>query len=161
MEEIKLVNEEKILTENFQGNIEELKIMSSFYSNFINNIKNLTHFDNTKFKFKRGNNKNIFNSVLFDNIESMYDSFQTFIKNIKNVSNKIQNYLIKQIELFIDEQSKIYQNITKNIKQLIKKYNENKMISKNYEHIYKYEINRFNSFILNNNNYYDEIKKKY
>jgi hypothetical protein len=136
----------------------------------------------------------------------MYDSFQTFIKNIKNVSNKIQNYLIKQIELFIDEQSKIYQNITKNIKQLIKKYNENKMmiefaknnyykssfenkknnnnsfinqftfknkdfdnslafsiknkmISKNYEHIYKYEINRFNSFILNNNNYYDEIKK--
>ena len=206
MEEIKLVNEEKILTENFQGNIEELKILSNFYSTFINNLKSLSHFENTKFKFKRGNNKNIFKSVLFDNIESMYDSFQTFIKNIKNVSNKIQNYLIKQIELFIDEQSKIYQNITKNIKQLIKKYNENKMmidfaknnyykssfenkknnnnsfinqftfknkdfdnslafsiknkmISKNYEHIYKYEINRFNSFILNNNNYYDEIKK--
>ena len=106
MEEIKFANEEKILTENFQGNIEELKIMSSFYSNFINNIKNLTHFDNTKFKFKRGNNKNIFNSVLFDNIESMYDSFQTFINNIKNISNKIQNHLIKPINLFMDDQSK-------------------------------------------------------
>ena len=33
------------------------------------------------------------------------------------------------------------------------------MISKNYEHIYKYEINGFNSFILNNNNSYNEIKK--
>ena len=206
MEEIKFANEEKILTENFQGNIEELKIMSSFYSNFINNIKNLTHFDNTKFKFKRGNNKNIFNSVLFDNIESMYDSFQTFINNIKNISNKIQNHLIKPINLFMDDQSKVYQNTSKNIKQLIKEYDDhkmmheyaknnyylssfinkknnnnsiinqitfknkdfdnsfansikNKMISKNYEHIYKYEINGFNSFILNNNNSYNEIKK--
>ena len=206
MEEIKFSKDNKIFTENFQANIDDLKIMSNFFNNFINNIKNITLFQNNKLKSKRGNNPNIYESILLSNVENIYESFKTCINSIKNITTKIQNDLIKPIDLFVDEQSKVYQNTNKNIKQIIKQYKDhrtlleyaknnyykssfeikktntnsiitqysfkneefddslalsikNKMIAKNYESIYKYEINRYNSFISNINNNYNEIKK--
>ena len=206
MEEIKLIKEDKIFSDNFQTNIDELKIMSNFFNSFINIIKSISPFQSSKLKSKRGNNPNIYESILLSNIENIYDSFKMCINNIKNITNKIQNDLIKPIELFIDEQSKVYQNNGKNIKRIIKNYREykimldyaknnyykssfeikksnndtiisqysfknedfdnslalnikNKMIVKNYENIYKYEISRYNSLISNIKNDYNEIKK--
>ena len=207
MEEIKLAKDDKIFNENYQTNIEELKNMSHFFNSFITNIKSISFFQNNKSKSKRLNNPNIYESILLNNVESIYDSFKLCIDNIKNITTKIQNDLIKPIDLFIDEQSKIYQNNSKNIKQMIKQCNDhkilldfaknnyykssfeikknnnnsfisqysfkneefdnslalnikNKMIAKNYENIYKYEINRYNSFISDINSNYNEIKKK-
>ena len=207
MEEIKLAKDDKIFNENFQTNIEELKNMSHFFNSFITNIKSISFFQNNKSKSKRLNNPNIYESILLNNVESIYDSFKLCIDNIKNITTKIQNDLIKPIDLFIDEQSKIYQNNSKNIKQMIKQCNDhkilldfaknnyykssfeikknnnnsfisqysfkneefdnslalnikNKMIAKNYENIYKYEINRYNSFISDINSNYNETKKK-
>ena len=206
MEETKFSKDNKIFNENFQANIDDLKIMSNFFNNFINNIKNLTLFQNNKSKSKRGSNPNIYESILLNNVENIYESFKTCVNSIKNITNKIQDDLIKPIDLFIDEQSKVYQNTSKNIKQIIKKYKDhrtlleyaknnyykssfeikksntnsiitqysfkneefddslalsikNKMIAKNYESIYKYEINRYNSFISGINNNYNDIKK--
>ena len=205
MEEIKLAKEDKILSDNFQANIDELKIMSNFFNSFINNIESLSFFQNNKTKQKRGTNPNIYESILLNNIENIYNSFKNCINNIKNITTKIQNDLIKPIELFIEEQSKVYQNNSKNIKQIIKNYKEhkiildfaknnyykssfelkknnitllsqysfknedfdnslafnikNKMMAKNYESIYKYEIKRYNLFISNIKNDYNEIKK--
>ena len=181
--------------------------MSHFFNSFITNIKSISFFQNNKSKSKRLNNPNIYESILLNNVESIYDSFKLCIDNIKNITTKIQNDLIKPIDLFIDEQSKIYQNNSKNIKQMIKQCNDhkilldfaknnyykssfeikknnnnsfisqysfkneefdnslalnikNKMIAKNYENIYKYEINRYNSFISDINSNYNETKKK-
>ena len=106
MEETKFSKDNKIFNENFQANIDDLKIMSNFFNNFINNIKNLTLFQNNKSKSKRGSNPNIYESILLNNVENIYVSFKTCINSIKNITNKIQNDLIKQIDLFIDEQSK-------------------------------------------------------
>ena len=207
MQEIQLEKEDKILNENFQINIEELKNMSNFFNSFINNIKNITSFRGNKYKSKKENNPNIYESILSKNLKSFYESFKTCINGIKNITNNIQNDFIKPIDLFIDEQSKIYQNNNKIIKQMIKQYNDykimlefaknnyfksslevkknnnnslliqssfknegfdnslalnikNKMIAKNYESIYKYEINKYNNFVSNINKNYFEVKKR-
>ena len=206
MEEIKLAKDDRIFNENFQTNIDELKNMANFFNSFINNAKNISFFQSNKLKSKKLNSPNIYESILLNNVELMCDSFKKFVSTIKDITNKIQNDLIKPIDLFVDEQSKIYQNNSKNIKQMIKQYNEqkilleyaknnyykssyeikksnnnflisqysfkneefddslalnikNKMIAKNYESLYRYEINKYNSFISNINANYYEIKK--
>ena len=201
MEEIKLVKEDKILKDNCQTNIDGLKNMSDFLKTFINNFKTFSFFQSQKSKYKKGKDHNMYESILSNNVDSIYDSFKICVDNIRNIMNKIQNNLIKSFDLFIDEQSKEYQNNSKNIKDLIKKYNDqkmqleyaknnyykssfelrknnnnfllsqysfknvefdnsfavdikNKMTAKNYESIYKNEINRYNSIVLNINIYY-------
>ena len=207
MEENKFLKEDIILNDNFQSNIDELKNMSFFLNTFINNIKNSNYFQINKTKSKRANNSNIYESILLDKIEGIYDAFKISINNIKNIMNKVQKELIEPINLFINEQTKIYQISDKDIKELVKKYKEhkimleyaknkyykssfelkknnkksilsqysfkneefdstlaqdikNKMIAKNYENIYKYEIKRYNSFISDIKKDYNEIKKK-
>ena len=206
MEEIKLVKEDKILKDNCQTNIDGLKNMSDFLKTFINNFKTFSFFQSQKSKYKKGKDHNMYESILSNNVDGIYDSFKICVDNIRNIMNKIQNNLIKSFDLFIDEQSKEYQNNSKNIKDLIKKYNDqkmqleyaknnyykssfelrknnnnfllsqysfkniefdnsfavdikNKMTAKNYEAIYKNEINRYNSIVLNINNSFIEIKK--
>ena len=207
MEENKLIKEDEILNDNFQSNIDELKNMSYFLSAFINNVKNLSFFQINKTKSKRANNSNIYESILLNNIEGIYDAFKISINNIKNIMNKIQIDLIEPINSYINEQIKMYQISDKDIKELVKKYKEhkimleyaknkyykssfelkknnkksilsqfsfkneefdsalaldirNKMIAKNYEIIYKYEIKRYNSFISDIKKEYNEIKKQ-
>ena len=207
MEENKLIKEDEILNDNFQSNIDELRNMSYFLSAFINNVKNLSFFQINKTKSKRANNSNIYESILLNNIEGIYDAFKISINNIKNIMNKIQIDLIEPINSYINEQIKMYQISDKDIKELVKKYKEhkimleyaknkyykssfelkknnkksilsqfsfkneefdsalaldirNKMIAKNYEIIYKYEIKRYNSFISDIKKEYNEIKKQ-
>ncbi len=206
MEETRLIKENKLLNENFQSNIEELKNICNFFNTFINNFKNISFFQINKTKTKKGMNQNIYESTLSKYIEGIYDSFKNSINNIKNIINKIQIDLIEPINVFINEQSKVYQTTNNSINEILKKYNENKlllenakknyykssyeikknkknviltqysfkneefdnsfaidiknkMIAKNYESIYRYEINRYDSFVLRINNKYSEIKK--
>ena len=128
MEDIKLVKEETILNDNFQSNIDELKNMSNFLSTFIYNMKNVSYFQINKNKSKKGNNPNVYDSVLLNNVEGIYEAFKTSLKNIKNIMNKIQKDLIEPINLFINEQNKLYQNSDKSIKEIIKKYKEHKIL---------------------------------
>ena len=126
--------------------------MSHFFNSFITNIKSISFFQNNKSKSKRLNNPNIYESILLNNVESIYDSFKLCIDNIKNITTKIQNDLIKPIDLFIDEQSKIYQNNSKNIKQMIKQCNDHKILldfAKNnyYKSSFEIKKNNNNSFI--------------
>ena len=128
MEENKFLKEDIILNDNFQSNIDELKNMSFFLNIFINNIKNSNYFQINKTKSKRANNSNIYESILLDKIEGIYDAFKISINNIKNIMNKVQKELIEPINLFINEQTKIYQISDKDIKELVKKYKEHKIM---------------------------------
>ena len=128
MEENKFLKEDIILNDNFQSNIDELKNMSFFLNTFINNIKNSNYFQINKTKSKRANNSNIYESILLDKIEGIYDAFKISINNIKNIMNKVQKELIEPINLFINEQTKIYQISDKDIKELVKKYKEHKIM---------------------------------
>ena len=64
MGEIRLINENKVLNENFQSNIEELKNICNFFNTFINNFKNISVFQINKTKTKKGSNQNIYESTL-------------------------------------------------------------------------------------------------
>ena len=101
--------------------------MSDFLKTFINNFKTFSFFQSQKSKYKKGKDHNMYESILSNNVDGIYDSFKICVDNIRNIMNKIQNNLIKSFDLFIDEQSKEYQNNSKNIKDLIKKYNDQKM----------------------------------
>ena len=151
MEEIKLAKDDRIFNENFQTNIDELKNMANFFNSFINNAKNISFFQSNKLKSKKLNSPNIYESILLNNVELMCDSFKKFVSTIKDITNKIQNDLIKPIDLFVDEQSKIYQNNSKNIKQMIKQYNEQKILleyAKNNYYKSSYEIKKSNNNFL-------------
>ena len=152
MEDINLVKEETILNDNFQSNIDELKNMSNFLSTFIYNMKNVSYFQINKNKSKRGNNPNIYDSVLLNNVEGIYEAFKTSLKNIKNIMNKIQKDLIEPINLFINEQNKLYQNSDKSIKEIIKKYKEHKIMleyakNKYYKTSYEIKKNKSNAIL--------------
>ena len=204
MNESTLDVEDKILNDDFQTNIDELKKMSDFFKSFINNFENISVFQEKKNKQKKENSAFIYQSFLLSSLVGIYDSFQICINNIKNIMIKIKNGLIMPLDEFRSEQLKIYKNKLNRLKELnkiynkqeillekaknnyykssydFKKNNENKiiqynfnneninnslalsikkkMIAKNYEYIYRYELSRYNKTISDINNEYNEIK---
>ena len=149
--------ENKNLNDIFQFNIEQLKVMTNFLNTFANNFKNISFFNNNKIKSKIVDKEFLNKSFLSNGIEAIYDSFKICINNIKRDISNIQNDLIKPMELFIDQQSKIYQNNNIAIKDLFKKGNEHKMMldhSKNNYYKASYEVKKnSNNYLLSQNTF--------
>ena len=202
-----LSKEDKILSDSFQVNIDEFKKMSDFLKVFVDNFKNFSIFEEKKPKGKNENISLVYQSILLTGLTGIYDSFKSWVNNIKGIMHKIENGIIKPLDEFRFEQLKIYKDDLNKIKEINKIYTKqnylldkarynyyissqqlkkdnnnenvkrnfknedidnslsnsikNKMIAKNYENIYRYELARYNSIISNINNNYNTTKTNF
>ena len=202
-----LSKEDKILSDSFQVNIDEFKKMSDFLKVFVDNFKNFSIFEDKKPKGKKENISLVYQSILLTGLTGIYDSFKSWVNNIKGIMQKIENGIIKPLDEFRFEQLKIYKDDLNKIKEINKIYTKqnylldkarynyyissqqlkkdnnnenvkrnfknedidnslsnsikNKMIAKNYENIYRYELARYNSIIYDINNNYNTTKTNF
>ena len=208
-EESDLFKEKKLLEGTFKDSLKEMRKVSSFLKTFIKmhqemrkiyeNKDNLAFENNSK-----ENKKNSSNSFLFTNINNVYDSFHTFIKETNNSMSSMEKDLVKPLDDFIESQLNFYKkdlNLMKKIEynfqnnktilnnsknnyykssyisnkidaheidnSIIKGNNDlnlkrdiltrKKMIARNDEYIYKYEIDKYNKNIAGLNKEYDTL----
>ena len=115
MDDSKFDLEDKLLSDDCQENIDELKKMAVFFKEFINIHRYEAELYEKNSKKKHNDSTEIHQSILLSSLTGIYDSFQTCINSTKNIMNKMENELIQPLDFFRTEQLKIY------------KYNINKM----------------------------------
>ena len=221
LDEFNILSERKELEENYRDSLKELRKISSFLKTFIKmheemgkvyenkdkeienkNENNKDKKQNEKKEKEKNDNSKKTNSLLFSNINNIYDSFNLLMKNTQTLFFSLQNDLVIPLDDFIQNQLNFYnKNLTKmkkinsnaqayktiletsennyykssyisnkedsnNIDNSIirgedelneKRDNliKNKMIAKNDEFIYKYELAKYNKNILNLDEEYD------
>ena len=206
MDESKFELEDKLLSDDCQENIDELKKMANFFKEFINIHKSEAELYKKNSKKKNDVSTEIHQSILLSSLSGIYDSFQSYLNKTTDIMNKMENELIQPLDFFRSEQLKIYKDNINKMKDINKKYSyykskldvakfnyyktsylvkqnvtngmshinftndkignsldifeKNKMIAKNMENIYKYELARYNK-ILNdiNTDYNNTINK--
>ena len=113
LDELNFVGEIKDLEENYNDNLKEVRKISSFLKNFIkmqqemgkifeknNDIKNVKINENTPL--------NKINSLLFSDINHIYDSYRMLINNSLNLCVALEKDLIKPLDDFIQNQFNFY-----------------------------------------------------
>ena len=195
--------ESESLSNNSKICFSELEKMTDFFKTFIS-----THQEEVQsFQKKLNNPKNntlIHPSILLTNLIGIYTYFQDYIVNIQKLMNKINYELINPLVEFSSEQSNIYDENLKKLKEISTNYKEykelldysknnyyklsylakkkdlhlknnpifkgennkddsldlllrDKMMAKNAELFYKYELNRYNQNISDINHQYNDI----
>ena len=198
--------ESESLSNNSKICFSELEKMTDFFKTFIS-----THQEEVQsFQKKLNNPKNnalIHPSILLTNLIGVYTYFQDYIVNIQKLMNKINYELINPLVEFSSEQSNIYDENLKKLKEISTNYKEykelldysknnyyklsylakkkdlhlknnpifkgennkddsldlllrDKMMAKNAELFYKYELNRYNQNISDINHQYNDIIQK-
>ena len=198
--------ESESLSNNSKICFSELEKMTDFFKTFIS-----THQEEVQsFQKKLNNPKNntlIHPSILLTNLIGIYTYFQDYIVNIQKLMNKINYELINPLVEFSSEQSNIYDENLKKLKEISTNYKEykelldysknnyyklsylakkkdlhlknnpifkgennkddsldlllrDKMMAKNAELFYKYELNRYNQNISDINHQYNDIIQK-
>ena len=198
--------ESESLSNNSKICFSELEKMTDFFKTFIS-----THQEEVQsFQKKLNNPKNntlIHPSILLTNLIGIYTYFQDYIVNIQKLMNKINYELINPLIEFSSEQSNIYDENLKKLKEISTNYKEykelldysknnyyklsylakkkdlhlknnpifkgennkddsldlllrDKMMAKNAELFYKYELNRYNQNISDINHQYNDIIQK-
>lgn len=198
--------ESESLSNNSKICFSELEKMTDFFKTFIS-----THQEEVQsFQKKLNNPKNktlLHPSILLTNLIGIYSYFQDYIVNIQKLMNKINYELINPLVEFSTEQSNIYDENLKKLKEISTNYKEykelldysknnyyklsysaknkdlhlknnpifkgennkddsldlllrDKMMAKNAEKFYKYELNRYNQNISEINHQYNDIIQK-
>ena len=198
--------ETDLLSKNSKLCFSELQKMTEFFKTFIS-----THQEEVQLFQKKLNNPDnkmtLHPSILLTNLIGIYNYFEEYINNIKTLMNKINNELINPLTEFVSEQSNIYEENIKKLKEINDNYNAykdlldysknnyykisykakksdlhlknnpkfrggnnkddssdllliDKMMAKNAELIYKYELARYNKNISDINLEYNDIIQK-
>ena len=198
--------ETDLLSKNSKLCFSELQKMTEFFKTFIS-----THQEEVQLFQKKLNNPDnkmtLHPSILLTNLIGIYNYFEEYINNIKALMNKINNELINPLTEFVSEQSNIYEENIKKLKEINDNYNVykdlldysknnyykisykakqsdlhlknnpkfrggnnkddssdllliDKMMAKNAELIYKYELGRYNKNISDINLEYNDIIQK-
>ena len=137
-DELNLIKEKKDIEENYRDSLKELRKISSFLKTFIKMHQEMGKtFENrdNESETKENNNKEKkkdkvkdkiqppkkTNSILFSNINNIYDSFNLFTKNSQNLILSLNNDLVIPLDDFISNQVNAY---NKNLNKM-KKINHN------------------------------------
>ena len=117
--------ESESLSNNSKICFSELEKMTDFFKTFIS-----THQEEVQsFQKKLNNPKNntlIHPSILLTNLIGIYTYFQDYIVNIQKLMNKINYELINPLVEFSSEQSNIYDENLKKLKEISTNYKEYK-----------------------------------
>ena len=139
-EEVNLSQEKQNLEDNYRESLKELRKISSFLKNYVKMYKVMGKIyenkdnekENEKEKVKekektkeKSKEKDIekdkdtvksTNSILFSNINNIYESFDSLVKNSQNLVSSIDNDLVKPLDDFIQNQLNFY---NKNLNKII------------------------------------------
>ena len=141
-EEVNLSQEKQNLEDNYRESLKELRKISSFLKNYVKMYKVMGKIyenndnekenpkdkekerekektkekDKEKEKEKENDRTKNINSILFSNINNIYESFDLLVKNSQNLVSSIDNDLVKPLDDFIQNQLNFY---NKNLNKII------------------------------------------
>ena len=196
------------LSKNSKECLVELQKMTNFFNTFISTHQEEVESFHKKLNITKDNQMSIHPSILLSNLSGIYNFYQGYINNIKDLMTKINNELINPLKVFSTEQTNIYKENISKLKDINIKYKESKdlldfaknnyykisneikekesgnkyntkykgeknnknnsldllikdkMLAKNAEIMYKYELMRYNKNITEINNQYNNIINK-
>ena len=155
----------------------------AFLSNKFNSFKSGLQIIEENINFSLGNNSDEFNYInpIFSNyiqeihkecltyneqiiipLKNFVESFNFATKNSLNSFNKIKTTLIESKQKVIKAKEDYYNYIKENKDNQIKGDDQNELYNakkQNYSQLYKYEINKMNEIITQNNKNYEDIFK--
>ena len=111
--------EKQNLEDKYRDSINELRKISWFIEVFIKmvNSRKFTYEKKEEIKDQRIDMSKKTDSILFNNINNLYDSFDSFMKNSNNSLLAMENDLAKPLDDFIENQLNFYnENLKKNAK---------------------------------------------
>ena len=159
LDELNFVGEIKDLEENYNDNLKELRKISSFLKNFIKMQQEMGKIfernnDIQNVKINEENTPlNKINSLLFSDINHIYDSYRMLINNFLNLCVALEKDLIKPLDDFIQNQFNFYNlnlNKIKNINYNFQTYRFLLDNSKNNYYRSSYISNQINSNDIDN-----------
>ena len=172
-DELDLLKEKNELGDNYRDSLKELRKLSSFFKTFIKMHKEMVkiydkkenEIENKKDKKseikerekEKDDNQKKSDSLLFSNINNIYNSFDTLINNTKNLDLSLENDLVKPLDDFISNQLNNYNKNLNKIKKIKNDYKYNKIVLDNSRINYYKSSYESNPTDLNNN---DNIKEK-
>ena len=128
IENFSLDSEINNISRNSTETVEELQRLIDFLTYYISSQNQLTSTLKQKITIPENHQTRLHESILLTNIISIYDSFQTFLSNIDELSMKLRTDIIEPLEEFKQNQMKIN-------KQYIDIMNEINNNQKNYFNI--------------------------
>ena len=137
-DELNFPEEKKNLEENYRDSINELRKISWFVKVFIkmaDSSKNIYESKNELKDFRIDTKKQT-NSILFQKINSMYKSFDSFLKESNKHLLSMESDLLKPFDDFIDNQLKTYNENLAKIQKINNDYSTNKKLVDNSENNY-------------------------
>ena len=171
VDELDLFKEKKNLEDNYKDSLKELRKLSSFLKNYIKMHeeigKKYEKTDNqkekdipkdkdnqqNKNKEKESTEQKNQNSLLFSNINNIYESFDLLVKNSQNLFLSMSNDLVIPLDDFIQNQLNFYNKNLNNIRKITANYQSLKSIvdnSKNNYYRASYISNKFDSNEIDN-----------
>ena len=185
-----------------QKSVNELHGLFDFFNIFTKTYQEeVENFEQRLYEHQKIYN-NVNDSILSANLIGIYDCFKQSNQTTQSIMTKITNELISPLEVFRNNQFRIYQNNIDELREVNKLHKEdrdmldyfrqnyynacnvvqresqrrrsffaevrdnydyiikNKMIAKNMEMIYKYEIERYNSSLPDINEKYNKLQEK-
>ena len=139
-DEANLLKEKKDLEDNYRDSLKELRKISSFLKTFIRMHDAMSKAfqkeepeteNNKKQNEEKKQPLKRTNSLLFSNINNIYDSFNSLIKNSQNLINSLENDLVKPLDDFIQNQVNFYNKNLNKIKTIKNNLTSNKLILDN------------------------------
>ena len=137
-DELNFSDEKKNLEENYRDSINELRKISWFIKTFIKMAESRKNVYDSKDEIKdfRIDTKKKSTSILFQNINNIYKSFNSFLKESTNHLLAMENDLLKPLDDFIDNQLKFYNENLAKIQNINNDHSVNKVLVDNSENNY-------------------------
>ena len=137
-DELNFSYEKKNLEENYRDSINELRKISWFIKTFIKMAESRKNVYDSKDEIKdfRIDTKKKSTSILFQNINNIYKSFNSFLKESTNHLLAMENDLLKPLDDFIDNQLKFYNENLAKIQNINNDHSVNKVLVDNSENNY-------------------------
>ena len=150
-EKFKLIDEMSYLKDITNNNILEINKIASFFKVFRAMFEEQINSTNNKLNLFNFGDKN---SLLFNNLNNIFENLKKINNDYKTVILKNQNELINSVESFNINQENIYKENNEELNELLLYYNNNKKILNNSK------FNYYKSFINAREEEINQIKKK-
>ena len=130
--------EKQNLEDKYRDSINELRKISWFIKVFIKmvNSRKFAYEKKEEIKDQRIDMSKKTDSILFNNINNLYDSFDSFMKNSNNSLLAMENDLAKPLDDFIENQLNFYNENLKKMRNITDDISSNKINLENSENNY-------------------------
>ena len=130
--------EKQNLEDKYRDSINELRKISWFIKVFIKmaNSRKSAYEKKEEIKDQRIDMSKKTDSILFNNINNLYDSFDSFMKNSNNSLLAMENDLAKPLDDFIENQLNFYNENLKKMRNITDDISSNKINLENSENNY-------------------------